>query len=125
MGKFSRSKGKRGEREAAKFLNDLLKTNCRRGVQFQGSPDSPDVVGLEGIHVEVKRVEKLNLYDAVEQAVGDSGENIPMVLHRRNNKDWLAVVKAEDLIQFAKQIISIALEEGEENNGQDSGKDIN
>ena len=68
MGSMSRQKGKRGEREAAAELGALLGVDARRGVQYHGGPDSPDVV-LDGvaIHVEAKRTEKLTLWPAIEQ----------------------------------------------------------
>ena len=63
----SRNKGKAGEREAAAELGSLLGVAARRGVQYQGGPDSPDVV-LDGvaIHVEAKRTERLLLWAAIE-----------------------------------------------------------
>jgi hypothetical protein len=56
---MSRQKGKRGEREAARVLSHHLGIKVKRGIQFQGSPDSPDVSGLGviGLHPEVKRDE--------------------------------------------------------------------
>ena len=51
MGRMSRDKGKRGERELANALR-----NCgyetRRGQQYSGTETSADVVGLPGIHIE-------------------------------------------------------------------------
>jgi uncharacterized protein YlbG (UPF0298 family) len=59
MGKMSRNKGKRGEREAAKILGKMLNLDVSRGVQYQGGDDSPDVTGLQeiGLHPEIKRDE--------------------------------------------------------------------
>ena len=68
MGKASRDKGKRGEREVAEFLRDHG-IPARRGVQYAGGADSPDVIGFEGVHIEVKRTEALRLYPALEQAL--------------------------------------------------------
>ena len=70
----SREKGKRGERQ----WRDELRANgyhARRGQQFSGSPDSPDVVceELDWLHFEVKAVERLNIEDAMEQARQDCG----------------------------------------------------
>jgi hypothetical protein len=95
----SRQKGARGERELA---NDLcaMGLRCRRGQQFSGSPDSPDVVGLPGIHPEVKRVQKLNIHEAMEQALADCGKNTAAVFHRKNNKPWLVTVRLGDLDSF-------------------------
>lgn len=98
MGRMSRQKGKRGEREAAAELGAILNVDARRGVQYQGGPDSPDVV-LDGvpIHVECKRVEALNLYAAIEQANADCGAKIPIVWHRRNGKQSVVIVETNRL----------------------------
>jgi hypothetical protein len=58
MAQLSREKGKAGEREAAHEISRLFNVQARRGQQFCGGPESPDVVGLPGVHVEVKRAEK-------------------------------------------------------------------
>lgn len=93
----SRKKGARGEIEWAKWLRANLGCEARRGQQFSGSPDSPDVVhDLDGIHFEVKRTERINVYEAMEQAERDSGDEVPVVAHRRNRKDWLVVFRAKD-----------------------------
>lgn len=99
----SRQKGCRGEREAAAFLREHG-IGARRGQQFSGSKDSPDVVhDLEGFHLEVKRTERLSLYDAMAQAVADCGERVPVVFHRRNHSDWLVILRAEDFLKLAKE----------------------
>lgn len=95
--KNSRSKGAVGEREWRDQLRDAG-FSARRGQQHAGSPDSPDVVceDLPGIHFEVKRVERLNLYDAMAQSIRDAGEKLPVVAHRRNRGEWLVTMRAED-----------------------------
>ena len=70
MGKAQREKGKRGERELAGVFREYG-YDARRGQQYCGAAGNADVIGLPGIHVECKRVEKLNLLDAVAQAVHD------------------------------------------------------
>ena len=98
----SRDKGARGEREWAATLQQLTGKPTRRGCQFAGGQDSPDVVGgIEGTHCEVKRVERLNIYDAMEQAIHDAGTNTPYVAHRRDGKEWLITIRAADLVIFA------------------------
>jgi Holliday junction resolvase len=103
---MSRQKGKRGEREAAAELAVVFGCEARRGVQYQGGPDSPDVV-LEGVavHVEVKRTETLSLYTATDQARDDAGGKIPLVLHRRNGKAWVAIVELEHLPALAAEVV--------------------
>lgn len=98
----SRNKGKQGELELARVLR-LYGYDTRRGQQFKGSPDSPDVLGLPGIHIECKRVEKLNLYDALSQSKSDAGEDIPVVMHRRNRSKWLVTMELKDWIEIYKE----------------------
>lgn len=99
MGKASRDKGKRGEREVASLLRSYG-YEARRGVQYQGGTDSPDVVGLPGIHIEVKRTERFDLYGALSQSKGDAGSDKPVVIHRRNNCEWVVVQPLEDWIEL-------------------------
>lgn len=103
MGHFSRNKGKVGERELARELSRVLGVSARRGVQFCGGPDSPDVVtDIPGVHIECKRTERFRLYEALEQASEDGGESsIPVVMHRQNKKPWVAVIRLDDLPKLA------------------------
>ena len=101
----SRRKGAQGEREWAGFLRTSFGLSAHRGCQFSGSPDSPDVIGgIPGTHCEVKRVERLNIDNAMAQSVGDCGENIPYVAHRKNRGEWLITVRAADLLSFAERV---------------------
>jgi hypothetical protein len=97
----SRRKGKAGELEAAHYLADLFRLPVRRGQQFRGGADSPDVAGLHGLHIEVKRVERMNLDAALEQSARDTGtDETPIVLHRSNRKRWKITFYADDLLRF-------------------------
>ncbi len=103
----SRAKGARGEREWA----EVLRTHgyeARRGQQFAGGTDSPDVVcSMPNVHFEVKRNEKLNVLEAMEQAQRDKGEGkSPVVAHKRNRGPWLVTLLAEDFFN----LISFGLE---------------
>lgn len=102
----SRTKGAAGERELAKKLTEVFGCEARRGQQFQGSPDSPDVVtSLDGVHIECKRVERFEIYKAIEQAKRDSGQDeIPIVCHRKNRGEWLAVVRLDDLPELVERL---------------------
>lgn len=97
----SNTKGKRGEREFANFLKNYG-FEARRGQQYAGGGDSPDVVtNMEGLHWEVKRVETFQLYKALEQARFDATfEHIPVVAHRRNKKPWVAVISMDDFLEM-------------------------
>ena len=105
MGAKSRRKGCRGELEAAAELGRLFQVEAHRGRQYQGCQEAPDVrAAIPGVHFEVKRVEALRLYSALEQAAEDAGENAPVVLHRANQKPWVAIVRLDDLPKLAVQL---------------------
>lgn len=98
----SRAKGAAGEREFSKLCRDKGYSNVRRGQQFSGL-EGEDVVGLDGIHVEVKRVEKLNIENALQQAERDRNGKMPIVAHRKNKEDWKITMRAEDWFILYKQ----------------------
>lgn len=101
--KNSRRKGAEGERELAKILREYG-YNTRRGQQYSGANGDPDVVGLPGIHIECKRVERLNVYDAISQAVRDcAGKSLPAVFHRKNKCNWLVTMRFEDWINLYRE----------------------
>ena len=93
-GKTSQRKGAAGERELATILQQHG-YDCSRGGSLTFG-DLPDVSGLPGIHIEVKRVEKLNVVEAMEQSIRDSErmrDGIPALFHRRNRKPWLVTMR--------------------------------
>lgn len=98
----SRNKGKAGERELANKLR-TFGYDARRGQQYCGISGDADVRGLPGIHIECKRVEKLNIDNAMEQSVNDAkyGE-MPAVFHRKNNKEWLVTMTLRDWMDLYK-----------------------
>lgn len=99
----SRQKGARGERELANILKNEYGFDCRRGQQYCGANGDADVVGLPGVHIECKRVEKLNIDDALDQATRDKKENeIPIVFHRKDHKKWKVTLSLEDFMHFYK-----------------------
>jgi len=105
MGAKSRRKGCRGEREAAAEIARLFRVEARRGRQYCGDPEAPDIrAAIARVHFEVKRCEALRLYAALEQAIRDAGENIPVVLHRSNHRPWVAIARLEDLPRLAVQL---------------------
>lgn len=99
----SRAKGAGGERELAKKLREYG-YDCRRGQQFSGANGDADVVGLPGIHIECKRVERLNLEDAMAQSRRDArAEEIPVVMHRKTRSPWLVTMTLEDWIEIYRE----------------------
>ena len=69
--------------------------------------EGEDVVGLDYIHCEVKRVQALNLDEAMEQAKRDSKDGqLPAVFHRKNNKKWKVTMELEDWIKLYNEYYS-------------------
>lgn len=96
----SRAKGARAEREIAHILKERG-YDARRGQQFSGANGDPDVVGLDGIHMEVKRVEALNIYKAMEQSINDARDKeTAVVMHRKNGKEWLTTMRLVDWLDM-------------------------
>lgn len=101
MGKInSRAKGAAAEREIANILKSRG-FNARRGQQFCGANGDADVVGLPGFHIEVKRVEALNVDKAMDQAKRDaSKDEVPIVVHRKNNRKWKVTISFDDFLDM-------------------------
>ena len=101
----SRAKGAKGERELANILKDRG-YNTRRGQQYCGSNGDADVVGVPGLHIEVKRTEKCMPYKYLDQATSDARDDeLPVVFHRQNNKEWIAILSMDyfmDLFEMAQ-----------------------
>lgn len=101
----SKAKGIRGELEAAGEVRRLFGCSARRGQQFCGGHDSPDVVtDIPGVHIEVKRRERFRIMDAVNQAIRDAAGKIPVVLYRSNGNPWLAIVPLDQLPALATNL---------------------
>jgi len=86
----SRRKGKEGELELARILRDNG-FMCVRGQQKVGRGKNAaigddDVIGLPDVHIECKRVERLDLDAAMEQSSRDAAADCtrPVVMHRKN-----------------------------------------
>lgn len=95
----SKQKGKRGELELAHKLKEYG-YDCKRSQQYCGTNGDADVIGLPGIHIECKRVERLNIDEAMEQAVRDCKGEVPAVFHRKNGKDWKVTLRMDDFMKM-------------------------
>ena len=102
----SRQKGARAERLLSHALNALLDEEgitTRRGQQFCGANGDADIVGLPEIHIECKAVERLNIYDAIDQAKRDARKGeLPTVFHKKNRKEWLVTMPLIEWINLYK-----------------------
>lgn len=102
----SRAKGARGERALANYLKERG-YDARRGQQYSGANGDADVVGLPGVHIECKWVEKVTpsmMQDYMIQSMNDANYNeIPVVIHKRNRHGWKVTMNAGDLVQMVSK----------------------
>jgi hypothetical protein len=98
----SLNKGKAGEREWSAYLNFSLGCNARRSQQYAGGHDSADIFdsAMPDLHWECKRTERLNLDQAMAQAIGDADKKVALVAHRKNRGKWLVTLQASDIKRF-------------------------
>lgn len=94
----SRRKGAEGERELARQL-EKLGFPAKRGQQFKGGADSPDVVceqlAERGFHLECKRTKDCKMFSPATlaewdaQALADAGATrAAIICHRWNGGKW-------------------------------------
>lgn len=106
----SKQKGKTGELELVHKLKDLG-FDCERSQQYKGNTnndDDADIVGIEGLHIECKRNEKLNVENALQQAErdnGDDSEKIPVVMWRRNRELWKATLRLDKFMEIFQEYL--------------------
>lgn len=101
MGKASKRKGSTGERELLGILQQHgdAHRNEQRFIGGSGNPDIAFCHGPHRFHVEAKRVERLNLHAAMQQAERDAVEGFtPIVIHRRNREPWYATIALSDFL---------------------------
>jgi hypothetical protein len=103
----SRRKGKVGELEARDHWNRLLpKAHSRRSQQHSGTESASDLIspGTPNLWIEVKRVQRLNLDAVMEKSREQCGELVPVILHRKNDGQWMVTFPLEDIHRFTAQV---------------------
>ena len=100
----SKSKGKRGELELVEKLRHCGYANARRSAQYCGKTgEAPDVVGIDGLHIECKRTQQVRDEVFLQQAERDAKEGeIPVVMYRRNHEEWKVTLRLDDFMQIYK-----------------------
>ena len=103
----SRQKGKRGELEAAHAINEVLpNARARRAQQYSGTESTADLIadGLPNLYLEVKRRQSMNLHKVFDESEENCGGLAPVVIHRKDNTEWLVSFKLDDLVEVVKQL---------------------
>lgn len=101
MGRSQREKGAKAERELAKIISEGLEIEARRGQVFN---HEPDIVANIPVHWECKRQETTKIHEWIKQAKeAATGEELPVVAHRRSHEEWLATLPLKDLLAIMKE----------------------
>lgn len=103
-GRTSQAKGRRAERELSEILN-RHGYHTRPG-RAQSFGTEPDVFGLPGVHIEVKRHEAPNIPAALRQATEDAerfGDGLPVVFVRGNRQRWRVVMDIDHWVELYKK----------------------
>jgi hypothetical protein len=116
----SKQKGKVGELALAKYLREHGFDEARRGQQFRGGSDSPDCVGVPGVHLECKYMASLQLHDAYAQACRDAAPGaIPTVAFKQVSKatqapgkakPWMAILSLDDYLLSVREVLALRRE---------------
>ncbi len=104
-GRGAQAKGRRGEIELARFLQDHGIDSAKPGepLNFGGQPD---VTGIDGLHIECKRHEKIEINKWYAQAVEDAArmqDGRPAVIYRRNRAPWMITLSLSDFLEMRKK----------------------
>lgn len=107
MGKMSRDKGARFERTVAGLFKDHGYDASRTAQHSGKTGQAADVMGVPYLHIECKHSEKMHLYDWIEQVDRDckaeNKGNVPVVIHKANNKPVLVSMHYEDFMKMYKE----------------------
>lgn len=104
MSAMSRRKGKTGELEVVNLLKERgLKAQRTAPLQAAGGTTDADVIGVEGMHLEVKRCERVEIDKwcaQVELAAHPS--QVPCVVWRRSNQKWRVAMPFDDFLDLVR-----------------------
>ena len=99
-------KGTAGEHEIEHILQAAGIRAYRNDQIFKGGKENPDVfaeISDTPLHIEVKRVERLNVSEAMQQAINDAADkHLPVLAHRRNREQWLVTLPLAPLLDLLK-----------------------
>lgn len=93
----SKAKGKKGELELVEELRQCGYANARRSAQYCGNTgDAPDILGVDGLHIEVKRREQIQDEVFIQQAEKEAKKGIvPVVMYRRSREKWKVCLRLD------------------------------
>ena len=103
-GRGSQAKGRRGEIELAEYLREHGVTTARPGAALNFGTEA-DVVGLNGLHIECKRHERVEVAKWYAQARADAErmkDGKPVVIFRQNRREWMVTLSLDDFLSMVE-----------------------
>lgn len=103
-GRRSQAKGRRAELELAQYLQEHGCADAKAGEPLNFGT-VPDVTGIDGLHIECKRHERLEISNWYNQAQADAQrmkDGRPAVIFRQNRKPWMIVISLSDFLEIIK-----------------------
>lgn len=96
----SREKGAEGEREVARIFRENGWPQAKRTADGRAQEGRGDIAdGPPHCHIEVKRVQRLNVAAAFKQVRHDARPlDVPILVHRPNNEEWMCTLPTRDLL---------------------------
>lgn len=113
MGAKERNKGARGERLLRDEFRKYGFDDVTRGFVWN---KTSDLIGLNGIHVEAKFVEKLNIRKALDQAKEEAEkrkDGMPTVFSKTSRQPWIVTMDLDDWIKLYRAWNSLPFGEDE------------
>jgi Holliday junction resolvase len=104
-GLSSRRKGIAGELEVCAILrNHGLKAQRTAPLQAAGNVNDADVIGVEGMHLEIKRQERVQIDSWCAQAeLAAKPTDVPCVVWRRSRERWRVALPLQDFLDLVER----------------------
>lgn len=101
----SRKKGKVGELEAVALLREFgFDAQRTSPLQAAGGTTDADVKGIDGVHLEVKRCERVEIDKWCAQAeLATSPGDVPAVAWRRSRQRWRVALPLTDFLRLVRR----------------------
>jgi hypothetical protein len=111
-GRTARSKGSRGQREAAQAWSEGTGLPARNGAQG-GLRGGLDMDQPADVRLEVKRQEQASIGTWLKQAEADARPGQPFaVVWRSSRSPWRVILRTEDIARFSEAIVAARREHG-------------
>lgn len=101
---MQRGKGAAAELEVAAILRERGWPHTRRTSDGRHQAERGDLAGgPAGVHLEVKRHEKLNVPAALRQVQADARSvDLPVLVHRPSRQEWMATLPLDELLALLR-----------------------